>query len=77
MDNQLRDDFAKAALQGLLSQPDDLTCKGTHPAEIEAERRAFALATAIAAYRYADAMLWVRAQRHADFSATPADTGAI
>jgi hypothetical protein len=60
----LRDIFAVAALQGLLSSDNnDIPCVSCTIEEIEQERKAYALNTALASYRYADAMIEARKKK--------------
>ena len=56
----LRDHFAGLALTGLLADGDPTVCESETPEGIEAERQEYALVSARAAYRYADAMLKAR-----------------
>ncbi len=57
----LRDWFAGKALAGFCAAPDERAIRGGSPEEVEAQRRAWALADAQAAYRLADAMIAARA----------------
>ncbi len=60
----LRDEFAKAALQGLIAGDSDIPCcKSLDDDGIERERVAYAEQFAKSAYRYADAMLRERERK--------------
>ena len=60
----LRDFFAAAALQGMISSDqNESRCKSTDQDGIEQERVAYAENQAKAAYRYADAMLRERERK--------------
>jgi hypothetical protein len=60
----LRDTFAGVALQGILSSDNnDIPCVSCTIEEIEQERKEYALNTAFASYRYADAMLEARKKK--------------
>lgn len=55
----VRDEFAKAALTGFMSQEDNRTVSGT-PKEIEAKQAGLIASDAAMCYRYADAMMAAR-----------------
>ena len=64
--SELRDEFAKAALQGLLASANDEVCKAEEECAIEAERIEYANNMARSSYRYADAMIEERTRTEGD-----------